>query len=273
MKLLSLLLTLFALNSCGNSKAITTSKQEAKQTTQKNTEKLSGTFYVQVLENKNIIEPKLTLTFNAEDNRVSGFAGCNNFSGAYTTSGNTLKIDKLIRTEKYCKRFMDIEQSYIHALQNTSSYILLEGTLFLKNEKQNLIEAQQKEDKSAEKQQTTNTIQYTAATRGFYTQVIINNGTISIQKDSSGKANPETRKCSEDEITHLKTLLQNIDLKLLSTYEGPTKKRMYDGAANATLKIIGEKGESFETPNFDHGYPNSNIAAFVNAITKMAKME
>jgi hypothetical protein len=66
-------------------------------------------------------------------------------------------------------------------------------------------------------------------------------------------------------------MLANIDLEKLSEYEGPTKKRLYDGAASAELKIT-RANNDYKTPHFDHGYPNSNIEAFVNTLTSMAKM-
>ena len=31
-------------------------------------------------------------------------------------------------------------------------------------------------------------------------------------------------------------------------------------------------GNEYATPSFDHGYPNTNIEAFVNTLTSMAKM-
>ncbi|MDR1552771.1 MAG: META domain-containing protein [Prevotellaceae bacterium] len=38
----------------------------------------------------------------SEDERVSGFSGCNNFGGSYYLSGDILKLDNLISTQKGC---------------------------------------------------------------------------------------------------------------------------------------------------------------------------
>lgn len=65
-----------------------------------------------------------TLTANFSDSgKISGSGGCNNFSGAYQTTGNTLTIGILISTLRAC--IIDVSQqesAYFAALQTVSRY-------------------------------------------------------------------------------------------------------------------------------------------------------
>jgi len=174
-------------------------------------------------------------------------------------------------TRRLCKRFMDVEQNMLDALAQATTFSSENGALKLHNDKSELLINATKNNDARITQNDDYTIEYTANTRGFYTQVIINNKTISIQKDREAKSPAEIRECSAEELNQLKTLLSTIDVSKLSEYEGPTQKRFYDGAAMANLKIS-QGGKEYKTPTFDHGYPNINIEAFVNTITNMAKM-
>ena len=267
MKLITILLMAFALKSCGNSKA-TTNIQDDMEMNQ--TEILSGTYNITLVGNNKDLPENIHLNFDETKNRVSGFAGCNNFSGDYNIDGDIIKFGALMSTKMFCKRFMDIEQHVLKALEQTNTFSIKDNTLNLRNGESILIEAIKSRNERMV-QDDDYTIEYTATTRGFYTQVIIKNGTLSIQKDRDHNAPIETIVCSEEELKALNTLLKEIDLEKLSIYEGPTKKRLYDGAAIANLKITWS-GNDYSTPSFDHGYPNSNIEAFVNTITSMAKM-
>ena len=271
MKLFTTILTVLVLNACAAQKKSTTSMQENNKTMQ--TQIPSGKYQLTLLENKNQFPENSHLTFNDTTKRVSGFVGCNNYNGEYSVEGNNIKFGEIATTRKMCKRFMDIEQRTLKALENANSFSIKNNTIILSNEKNNLIEGKQTESQKSKIEDTANSIIYTASTRGFYTQVTIKDGIISIQKDRSHKAAPETRKCTTAELNKLKTWLQDTNLNKLSTFEGPTQNRFTDAAANASLKITNENGETFETPNFDHGSPNSNIKDFVDTILTMAKME
>jgi len=63
-------------------------------------------------------ETPLTMTFGA-DGRVSGWAGCNTFNGAYTSHGDGLKFGTPAATRKACarpSRVMEQEQQFLRAL-------------------------------------------------------------------------------------------------------------------------------------------------------------
>jgi heat shock protein HslJ len=54
--------------------------------------------------------------------RLSGFAGCNRFSGTYDTTGERLRIGPLAMTRMACASGMDLEDRYARALQRAESY-------------------------------------------------------------------------------------------------------------------------------------------------------
>lgn len=65
----------------------------------------------------------LTLAFLA-DGRVSGSAGCNNYSATYTFAGESLGIGPAATTRKMCaepERVMEQEQQFLQALETVAS--------------------------------------------------------------------------------------------------------------------------------------------------------
>jgi putative lipoprotein len=64
--------------------------------------------------------PFFTLT--AEEQRISGFAGCNQMTGGYQVDGNKLSFSKIAMTMKACSEGMDLEHEVGKALEETRSY-------------------------------------------------------------------------------------------------------------------------------------------------------
>ena len=74
-----------------------------------------------------------TLTLSFRDGRVSGFAGCNGFNGAYTRDGDRLSIGPLATTRKACagKGVMEQEQQLVAALESVTTWAIDHGMLDL----------------------------------------------------------------------------------------------------------------------------------------------
>lgn len=71
-----------------------------------------------------------TLVFT--DDMAGGFAGCNNFRGAYQADGASLAFGPLAMTLKACEEpVMAFEQDYLAALASVTGYTLGDGTLSL----------------------------------------------------------------------------------------------------------------------------------------------
>ena len=73
-----------------------------------------------------------TIAFGA-DGRVSGFAGCNTFSGTYATDGPTLTVSRLATTKIGCPRPASVvEADYLAALDGVTTWAIdREGRLTL----------------------------------------------------------------------------------------------------------------------------------------------
>ena len=77
---------------------------------------------------------KVGITARFMSGKVSGFSGCNSYSGAYTTSGGSISVSrKLAVTQKACSRpVMVQERLYLAALTAAKSYSIAGGVLKLR---------------------------------------------------------------------------------------------------------------------------------------------
>lgn len=74
----------------------------------------------------------ITLKFNKAENRVSGFSGCNTYSGGYTsTEPLRIKFAQMISTMKACPAGMEIESEYLQMLTGVDNYTLNGNVLSL----------------------------------------------------------------------------------------------------------------------------------------------
>jgi heat shock protein HslJ len=67
---------------------------------------------------------RVTLRFDADSTRVSGFAGCNQFGGSYTIAGDSLHFGPLVLTRMACTDGMELETHFTTALNATRRYEL-----------------------------------------------------------------------------------------------------------------------------------------------------
>lgn len=66
------------------------------------------------------------------ENRISGFSGCNSFTGGYTLEdGYRLRFTQMASTRKYCEGRMETELKIIQALAQVAGYALQGETLSL----------------------------------------------------------------------------------------------------------------------------------------------
>lgn len=81
-------------------------------------------------------------TARFEAGKVSGNAGCNNFSASYKINDENLTIGPAMSTKKICldpEGIMDQEQQYLQALQATHTYKLGRDRIELRSEKGSLL--------------------------------------------------------------------------------------------------------------------------------------
>jgi heat shock protein HslJ len=72
-----------------------------------------------------------TLRLDANGRRVSGFAGCNRFTGGYTQSGDTLRFGALGSTKMYCPEGEALERVVLSLLPRVTNWVITDGRLRL----------------------------------------------------------------------------------------------------------------------------------------------
>jgi len=115
-------------------------------------------------------------------------------------------------------------------------------------------------------QQKGYTIEYSAMSRGIFKEIKIKKDSISVQKSRNAK--PEIQPCNEELWGEIIGKIEHIDLESLENLEAPTGKRLYDGAAHATLKISVD-GKTYSTSSFDHGFPPKDIQGICDILFKL----
>ena len=113
-------------------------------------------------------------------------------------------------------------------------------------------------------------IEYTATTRGFYQQIVVQNQKFSVAKDRNGNEKLVQQDISKSDWKKIIEAFQDIDLEEIPNMKGPTEKRFYDGAAIADLKIT-NKNKIYQSLSFDHGIPPVEIEKLVNKINSFTK--
>ena len=79
-----------------------------------------------------------TLVFSQGNARLSGNAGCNSYNAAFSLINNTLDINQAISTRMMCPD-MELENSYLKALNGTFDVELDNGMLFLKRDQRTIL--------------------------------------------------------------------------------------------------------------------------------------
>jgi heat shock protein HslJ len=74
------------------------------------------------------------IQFDADENRVSGFGGCNQFFGRYEQKEeNRLEFESLVRTRKFCQEVGDLEDRVFQMLETADNYTVEEGILTMRS--------------------------------------------------------------------------------------------------------------------------------------------
>lgn len=74
----------------------------------------------------------ITLKLNKADSRVSGFSGCNTYSGGFSSSAPLrISFAQMISTMKACPVNMDLESEYLKMLSDVDNYTINGNVLSL----------------------------------------------------------------------------------------------------------------------------------------------
>lgn len=255
MKSLILLSVLASLNACCNLKTMAVQEET-------NLMNLNGTYIVKTLNNNDVSVNNMTINFNKEENMVSGFSGCNRFSGMYVLENGLLKVGPLASTKMFCQDTHQIESQMLEALSKTHDIRIEDGVLKLISDKKVILTAvKEQENKSV-------SFNYSAMSRGRFLEITVNDSIISISKNRDSK--PVSKTIDNEMWEKLNSLLKSINLDSISTLKSPTEARFYDGASIGTLKIS-KNGAVYESSSFDHGTPPKEIEALVKEILSISE--
>ncbi|RMB60933.1 META domain-containing protein [Dokdonia sinensis] len=106
------LLCVILISSCNSSKSKSTQQKELN----------SGTYKVTRINSDDVTSMDVTFILNKEEKRVSGNAGCNDYSATITMEGATMTTSEAAMTKKYCDGKMEVEKAFASALNGVQSY-------------------------------------------------------------------------------------------------------------------------------------------------------
>lgn len=83
----------------------------------------NGTFYVSTLGGENVLAKKIHFTINTTKNRISGNAGCNDFSAGLIENEGAFELKTFVATEMYCdEAVMELERGLMSALSSAETF-------------------------------------------------------------------------------------------------------------------------------------------------------
>lgn len=236
----------------------------------------SGSYDVMQLGEKNAEQFQLTITFDKETNRFSGFGGCNTYFGTYTLEGDNLSFGPIAASKKLCHgEIGSTENHFFKTLIKVETYTLKDNKLSLMADDKVIIEATKSVvensarpiimgNKAANGFNDKTYINYKVSSRNSFEYILLSQTEMQLSTDKYLKKIDSLPMAEKDWAT-LINLLDSIDTQNLDKLKAPTDKRLYDGAAHATLSVI--KGDvEMMTPSFDHGNPPKEIEALVNKV-------
>lgn len=110
----------------------------------------SGVYKVLEIDQASILENPPTLNFDLDQNRLSGTASCNNYSGTLVLSenNNSFVVDSIMSTKMYCSdAMMAVEYKFLKYLGQPMQWVQKGDTLSLSTDQlQNTIIAIKTQD-------------------------------------------------------------------------------------------------------------------------------
>jgi hypothetical protein len=112
------------------------------------------------------------------------------------------------------------------------------------------------------------TINYTAQTRGFNYEISIVEHTLTYT-NSSESIVKQQRPLSTDEVAQITSLIRDIDLPQIKDLVRPSTGAYTDRSAIASLQISPSKSEMYNSSQFDHGNPPTQLKALITYLQSL----
>lgn len=261
MKYFVFIFTLCAITSCCASKS--NKNQKLMQKT------IPQTYTIHQIFDQQITDDKVTLTLNFTENTLSGYSGCNAFSGSFSLEENQITFGPIASTKKMCPEINNESMLY-KAFENTQELKLDANTLVLMDRNGNTLVKAISKTKEQTMNQDKITFEYKAVSRGFYLNVYLSNVENILLVTTHPDMKPSKQTYSTEAWNALVAEMKKIDLKSLDSIEAPSKSHQYDGAAIAYVKIE-VNNNTYKTMAFDHGNPPEEINTLVKILLSFAE--
>lgn len=96
-----------------------------------------GSYSVEELLSKDVSKKEYFISFDAD--KVSGFMGCNMYSGTYEFQEETISFGPLMATKKYCENEMENEALWFKVSSEVSTFKMEDKTILLYDNENNLV--------------------------------------------------------------------------------------------------------------------------------------
>ena len=259
MKLIIILFGLLSVKTCNNSKktlSFSPDDMEPKL-------ELNGTYVIKSLHNEDVSAYNLEVNFNTEEQKVTGFSGCNRFFGNYTFNENTITFGALGSTKMFCEEKANtIETNLFEALSKIDHVNSNGSTLEFISNKSIVITMIKK------LQVMPVMFEYSTISRGVYKLISINKKQVSVVNKRD--VLPIIKTSSLQEWGKLIDAIKTVDVENISNLKAPSDRRLFDGALIAKL-IIYYDDEKYESASFDHGNPPKEIETIVKEILSISQ--
>ncbi|WP_324719746.1 META domain-containing protein [Salinimicrobium sp. HB62] len=83
-------------------------------------EGLDGSYKVIAVQGDKPVSDSIIFNFETLGNRISGNAGCNQFSAHYNQQGNDLEFSTPMSTRKFCEGKMEIERKILSSFEDVA---------------------------------------------------------------------------------------------------------------------------------------------------------
>ena len=92
-----------------------------------------GSYSVISIAGTDVSPEKLTLVISEKGQKVSGFGGCNNYSGNVNPQGSETLFSRLMTTKKYCNPGSTTETLFLKEMGNVASVSVIGNAMNLNN--------------------------------------------------------------------------------------------------------------------------------------------
>lgn len=104
----------------------------------KNPVSINNKWKVISIQGVDILDNNPFVTFNSQEKRISGFAGCNNFFGTFDPDSKELSLSEMGMTRKMCQD-MSLENTFINNLRNAHTFQIKNNKLLFYDKESNSI--------------------------------------------------------------------------------------------------------------------------------------